>query len=655
MSLVLCCLWDQSVYGQILSVPYCDPLTTICYSSYTNEWGISYRIALPDVAAAPSDAIIQIVAPTEFGWAAFAWGGTMVWNPLTMGWSNGTGAVVSSRFAYGLSQPTTYDAAEYFYLRGTGTNSTHWTLTTLCRGCTAWSSNDESIASINYTGTSHVACAQAKAPVVDPTDNATAFNYHDSFSKWEHDIKAARSPLFDTWVKANLLSTDTSTAPSSTASPTSTIPATSALPPTTSASPTKAVPTHSTLPVPTACPGVPIAKYEGMTAGGWRATKVKGGMGAARGVIVDSAGNLLVVESGKGITAHTVGNDGCITSSKIIVPQRSLSHGIALGANGTTLYASSMTSVWSWTYDPKAIAVVGSSKTIISGMSNSGHPSRTLVIPPHHPNLLLVSHGSGDNFDYPSGDVKTQRAVIKVFDMSAIPAAGYKFVTDGYQAGYGLRNEVGLAFDGNNMMWGVENGSDEIRRIVNSSAIDIHQDNPADELNYLGDVSLPNTNWYGYPTCYTVWKPSDFTDKAFAVGDQFVLAPNDTFRDETCTTKSVPARLAFQAHSAPLDAKFDSSFENLYIAFHGSWNRAPTTGYKVVAVPFTQADDGSYKPTAPSNSTTGYVDIWSNANVTSCGATSCFRPVGIAFDAFERMYITSDATAEGELWILGKV
>ena len=87
----------------------------------------------------------------------------------------------------GLSQPTTYDAAEYFYLRGTSTNATHWTLTTLCRGCTAWSSNDESIASIHYTGTSNVACAQAKAPVVDPTDNATAFNYHDSFSKWEHD------------------------------------------------------------------------------------------------------------------------------------------------------------------------------------------------------------------------------------------------------------------------------------------------------------------------------------------------------------------------------------------------------------------------------------------------------------------------------------
>lgn len=288
-------------------------------------------------------------------------------------------------------------------------------------------------------------------PVVDPTDNVTAFNYHDSFSKREHDIKAARSPLFDTWVSANLLSTDSTITSSSPATPTSTLLTTSTLPPSISASSTRLIPAHSTPPIPASCPGVPSAKYEGVVASGWRATKVKGGMGAARGVIFDTAGNILVVESGKGITAHTVGSDGCITSSKTIIPQRSVSHGIALDANGTTLYASSMTSVWSWTYDSKTSAVVGGSKMIISGMSNSGHPSRTLVIPPNHPNLLIVSHGSGDNLDCHSGDMKTQRAVIKVFDMSVIPTAGYKFVTDGHQAGYGLRNEVGLAFDGNKM------------------------------------------------------------------------------------------------------------------------------------------------------------------------------------------------------------
>ena len=84
-------------------------------------------------------------------------------------------------------------------------------------------------------------------------------------------------------------------------------------------------------------------------------------------------------------------------------------------------------------------------------MYNGGHPTRTLIIPPSHPNLLVISHGSDANFDYDAGNINTERAVVKVFDMSSVPSGGYNFVTQGYQAGYGLRNEVGLAFDGNNM------------------------------------------------------------------------------------------------------------------------------------------------------------------------------------------------------------
>lgn len=53
----------------------------------------------------------------------------------------------------------------------------------------------------------------------------------------------------------------------------------------------------------------------------------------------------------------------------------------------------------------------------------------------------------------------------------------------------------------------------------------------------------------------------------FDVGDQFVLAPNATFNDSECTNTSIPPRLTFQAHSAPLDTKFDRSFANLYVAF----------------------------------------------------------------------------------------
>lgn len=190
--------------------------------------------------------------------------------------------------------------------------------------------------------------------------------------------------------------------------------------------------------------------------------------------------------------------------------------------------------------------------------------------------------------------------------------------------------------------------------MAGGQAVDIHSDNPAEELNYIGDVS-PSTKWYGFPTCYSVWKPSDIRDKSFNVGDQFVLAPNATFSDSACALKSIPPRLTFQAHSAPLDTKFDRSFANMYIALHGSWDRDPPTGYKVVEVPFFRGRDGSYGPAAQSNSTSGYRDIWWNTNVTQCSATNCFRPAGIVFDPIGRMYVTSDASGEGEMWLLGKV
>jgi hypothetical protein len=55
------------------------------------------------------------------------------------------------------------------------------------------------------------------------------------------------------------------------------------------------------------------------------------------------------------------------------------------------------------------------------------------------------------------------------------------------------------------------------------------------------------------------------------------------------------------------------------------------------------------------DSGSGYTDIWWNQNVTSCSQIQCFRPVSIVMDSADRMYITSDAAVEGELWLVGKI
>ena len=191
-----------------------------------------------------------------------------------------------------------------------------------------------------------------------------------------------------------------------------------------------------------------------------------------------------------------------------------------------------------------------------------------------------------------------------------------------------------------------------MKRTVNGQVTDIHNDNPAEELNYLGDVSVANNKWYGYPTCFTVWQPNLIRDKTFAVGDQLVQSPSTSFNDDSCKTQSTPPRLSFQAHSAPLDSQFSADFSTLFVSFHGSWNRPQTTGYKLVGVPFTKGADGGYQPVAPANSNTGYQDIWKNRNEASCNS-GCFRPVGIAVQS-NRVFVTSDASAEGELFLLAK-
>lgn len=160
---------------------------------------------------------------------------------------------------------------------------------------------------------------------------------------------------------------------------------------------------------------------------------------------------MLVVQSGKGISYHKMGADGCVTSTKMLISQNNLNHGIALSHDGKTLYASSMTQVYAWPYDAAA-GTLGTRTTVITGMYNGGsHLTRTLAIAPQNSNLLVVSHGSNSNIDQPTSDPKTGRAIIKVFNLASVPSGGYNYVSGGYNAGYGQRNEVGICFDSNNM------------------------------------------------------------------------------------------------------------------------------------------------------------------------------------------------------------
>lgn len=73
-------------------------------------------------------------------------------------------------------------------------------------------------------------------------------------------------------------------------------------------------------------------------------------------------------------------------------------------------------------------------------------------------------------------------------------------------------------------------------------------------------------------------------------------------------------------------------------------NRNPSDGYRVMRVDF---KDG--EPVASITSKTAQIPVMENQDSTRC-SNSCFRPVGLAFDAKGRLFVSSDTT--GEIFVI---
>ncbi|KAH7096097.1 soluble quino protein glucose dehydrogenase [Auriculariales sp. MPI-PUGE-AT-0066] len=389
------------------------------------------------------------------------------------------------------------------------------------------------------------------------------------------------------------------------------------------------------------------------TASGWQAHGFASNLTTPRHLTFDNAGNLLVVESGKGVTAFKLNPDGSAASQSTLLSLTSLNTGIALSADGTTLFASSSNYTWSWTYNA-ATFTLSNQKVIVRGMDNADHVSRTLLRSTKYPDLLLVSRGSNDNLDYDTVNISSGRSQIRVFNWTAAPSAGYDYL-DGRVLAYGVRNEVGLAEDRSGVVWGVENSADNLVRVNGGVTTDIHQDNPAEKLHKFGDALQTSNKFYGYPFCFSVWNPSLFTSETFKVGDWFSQqqSPYASYNDAWCNSNAIKPILLLKDHTAPLDSKFGPAGDNnFYVSLHGSWNRNPPTGYRVVVVPGGVDSAGTWAPSAGITSTTGYQDVLFNTAETACPG-SCFRPVGLAFNPSGSMlYVTSDST--GEVFALTK-
>ncbi|KAK3177697.1 hypothetical protein K4F52_009545 [Lecanicillium sp. MT-2017a] len=388
-----------------------------------------------------------------------------------------------------------------------------------------------------------------------------------------------------------------------------------------------------------------------VAAKGWTYQLVAQNFTKPRGIAFDKDGGLLVIDSGAGLVHLKLKDDGdtCVSvdERKTLLESEDLNHGLALSDDGKTLYASSSDKVFSWSYDSKALSLSDSNQTLVTNMSNSDHTTRTLLMSKKQPGTLLVSRGSQSNEDDNTRDIESGHSQIRSFDLTKLDSDSdpYQFL-DGHVLGWGLRNSVGVAEDSNGGIWSVENSVDELSR----KGEDIHRDNPAEELNYHGNIGKPDDDDqggnYGYPVCYAIWGTENFPEPGkLSVADQF---PDDdapgNVTDDACNDEYVSPRLAFQAHTAPLDIKFDDKDEHAYISFHGSWNREDPVGYKIARVAF---KDG--QPTAAHDSKDAAMDILSTEDLSQC-PDNCFRPVGLAWDSNGRLWFSSDAT--GEIFVM---
>lgn len=372
-----------------------------------------------------------------------------------------------------------------------------------------------------------------------------------------------------------------------------------------------------------------------------------------RGLHIGSNDEVLLVERNRG---RIVRLDDADTSRARVVPvaERSgLNHGIEL--SGGHLYASSASTVYRFPYEAGQTSPSSAADAVIVGMDKTandqelgapgGHTTRTLAFDSEG-RWLYVSTGSLGNVDKDSF-----RSRIRRFDISAWDGVAPLEFTEGEVFADGLRNEVGLAFDSFGDLWGVENGADRLKR--EDLGGDIHNENPAEELNRFKQSQAGQT--WGYPYCWSEYCLSEDVGGSGMKGANTVWAwpsfMEDGYTDEWCRENTNQAVMSMPSHSAPLGITFyDSPSQEVYdregcfggfpasmngyafMAFHGSWNRDIPTGYKVVYVPF----DDRGNPTAQP------IDLMRSASDTSAKWLSNIRPVDVQFDRCGRLFVTED-------------
>ena len=316
----------------------------------------------------------------------------------------------------------------------------------------------------------------------------------------------------------------------------------------------------------------------------------------ARMMAFSPGGVLLVSESGEGkvVALPDPKHAGKAERTLTVLDGLNEPHGLAFYEG--KLYVAENDKVRRYDWDEASLRA-SNPKALADLPVSGGHSTRSILF---HGGKMYVSAGSSCNV---------------CIEKDARRAAVMEFNPDGSDQkifAKGLRNAVGLAVNPKtDTVWVTVNGRD-----------------------WLGDDLPPET-------IYDLGKDGGDAGWPYCHGDR---VPDSNFTkpgDNRCQQVIEP-KVQMQAHSAPLGLAFYEGSEfpaeyrnNIFVAFHGSWNRSVPTGYKVVRV---KLDDKGQ----PRGGAEDFITGWLAPGETKKGRWMG-RPVGIVFGEGGAMYLSDDA------------
>jgi glucose/arabinose dehydrogenase len=316
---------------------------------------------------------------------------------------------------------------------------------------------------------------------------------------------------------------------------------------------------------------------------GWVMNKIMARAGAG----VPSANRITLLRDRNG--------DGIAETHSVFLKDLHSPFGMALVGN--TLYVADTDAVLSFPYRDGETAIdAPGTKLMDLPAGTINHHWTKNVIASKDGSKLYVTVGSNSNVGENGLAAEADRARILEVDLAS--GTSRAFAT-------GLRNPNGMAWQPQSgALWTAVNERDEL-------GSDLVPD-------YM--TSVKSGGFYGWPFSYfgqhvdTRVKPTEPTLVASALVPDYALGPH---------TASLGLTF-YDAHLLP--AHYD---DGAFVGQHGSWNRKPRSGYKVIFVPFAEG-----RPSGPAEDVlTGFVDDSGHARG---------RPVGVAVDARGALLVADD-------------